>query len=195
MADFELAYKKTAQVEGGYANDPDDRGGETYKGLARKMETGWPGWIMIDKIKKRVGNSASEINKAAESDTGLQHLVWAAYKTSYWDILTLDKLEDQRVANELYDTGVNMGVGRAALFFQRALNCINRNGQLFPDLKLDGQVGQKTIAAFNMLSASDKYIVWKLLNCQQGEKYIDICEANPTQEKFMRSWASRVFET
>lgn len=195
MADFRIAYSKTAVVEGGYANDPDDRGGETYKGLARKMEPGWRGWPLIDAIKQRVGTGASAIDKAAQVNLSLQFLVLTAYKSSYWDTMSLDLLQDQHVANELYDTGVNMGIGRAGLFFQRALNCINRNGDLFPDLKLDGQVGPKTIASFNNLSASDKNIVWKLLNCQQGAKYIDICEANPKQEKFMRSWASRVFET
>ncbi|RYD50653.1 MAG: hypothetical protein EOP52_13405, partial [Sphingobacteriales bacterium] len=35
MADFLTAYKRTAVAEGGYANDPDDLGGETYKGIAR----------------------------------------------------------------------------------------------------------------------------------------------------------------
>lgn len=195
MADFKTAYSKTAIVEGGYANDPDDRGGETYKGLARKMEPGWEGWPLIDIIKKQVGTKPDVINRAAEANPGLQMLVHSAYKNSYWNVMNLDLVQDQRVANELYDTGVNMGTGRAGLFFQRALNCVNRNGDLFADLKLDGVIGAKTVACFNSLNAADKIIVWKLLNCQQGEKYIDICEANPKQKKFMRSWASRVFET
>ena len=195
MADFKTAYSKTAIVEGGYANDPDDRGGETYKGLARKMEPGWEGWLTIDVIKKHVGAKPDAINRAAEADQSLQLMVYSAYKRSYWNAMNLDLVQDQRVADELYDTGVNMGTGRAGLFFQRALNCLNRNGYLFPDLKLDGVIGAKTIACFNSLNAAYKNIVWKLLNCQQGEKYINICEANPVQKKFMRSWASRVFET
>lgn len=194
MADFRTAYVKTAVVEGGYANDPDDLGGETYKGIARKMQPGWRGWPLIDALKQGVGNDAAAIDRAAEASPSLQMFVLSAYQKSYWDTMSLDWLQDQRVANELYDTGVNMGIGRAGLFFQRALNCINRNGDLFPDLKLDGQVGPKTIQAFNSLSQADRNTVWKLLNCQQGAKYIDICEANPKQEKFMRSWALRVFE-
>lgn len=194
MADFKTAYTKTAVVEGGYANDPDDRGDETYKGIARKMDPTWKGWPIIDDIKRRVPNSAAHINAAAEGNGQLQGTVIDYYKRNYWDVLNLDHIEDQRVANELYDTGVNMGIGRAGLFFQRVLNAMNRNGSLFSDLKLDGQVGPNTLTAFNALSASDKIFVWRLLNCLQGEKYISICEANPVQEKFMRSWASRVFE-
>jgi lysozyme family protein len=194
MADFTTAYKLTAKIEGGYANDPKDMGGETYKGISRNNEPGWKGWPLIDIIKLKVGTSEVSINGEAEKDSHLQQLVLDEYKTSYWDALNLDKLEDQRVANELYDTGVNMGTGRAALFFQRSLNAINRNGLLFPNLNLDGAIGPTTTRCFNSLNTNDKYIVWKLLNCLQGAKYIDICENNPVQKKFMRSWASRVFE-
>lgn len=112
------------------------------------------------------------------------------YKENFWDTLNLDNVNDQRMANELYDTGVNMGIGRAGLFFQKVLLVSTRN-----PLRLDGQVGSKTVAVFNELSATDKYMVWKLFNCLQGERYITICEANPSQEIFMRSWASRVFES
>lgn len=195
MADFETAYKITSKIEGGYCFDPDDAGGETYKGIARKSAPNWQGWPLIDAIKEKVGHIADKINAEAEKSESLQALVLKEYKTDYWDALSLDQLNDQKVANELYDTGVNMGIGRAALFFQRVLNVVNRNGALFPDLKLDGQIGAKSIQAFNGLPFNDKYMVWKLLNCLQGAKYIDICEANPVQEKFMRSWASRVFET
>ena len=195
MADFLQAYKITAKIEGGYANDKDDKGGRTYKGIAHNSAPKWQGWPIIEAIILRVGENADMINLDADKNETLQALVIKHYKTDYWDSLSLDQINDQKVANELYDTGVNMGTGRAAIFFQRVLNVVNRCGSLFPNLKLDGAIGQKSIAAFNSLSLNDKFMVWKLLNCLQGAKYIDICEANPVQEKFMRSWASRVFET
>ena len=34
--------------EGGYVFDPDDSGGETYKGVARKFHSKWEGWSKID---------------------------------------------------------------------------------------------------------------------------------------------------
>ena len=190
MTDFIIAYKKTSIVEGGYANNPKDSGGETYKGITRKIETKWKGWPLIDAVKRRVGTNASAIDREAVKDANLQGLVLSVYKNNYWDSLNLDLLSDQRMANELYDTGVNMGIGRAGLFFQRVLNVSTKT-----QLKLDGAIGPKTIGVFNSLSNSDKYMVWKLFNCLQGEKYISICEYNPSQEIFLRSWASRVFET
>ena len=54
MAIFNLAYKKLEVAEGGYVNDPDDKGGETYKGISRKANPNWAGWISIDQIKKLI---------------------------------------------------------------------------------------------------------------------------------------------
>lgn len=52
MADFKTAYKKIEAAEGGYCFDPDDAGGETYKGISRRANPNWNGWISIDAIKK-----------------------------------------------------------------------------------------------------------------------------------------------
>lgn len=52
MAEFAKAYKKLEVAEGGYVNDPDDAGGETYKGVSRKANPNWIGWIILDDLKK-----------------------------------------------------------------------------------------------------------------------------------------------
>ena len=184
MAEFKTAYNKTSAVEGGYANDTRDSGGETWKGISRNNEKTWVGWKIIDAYKK-LPNFPGNLKNSAE----LQNEVLTVYKRNYWDVLNLDFIADQQMANELYDTGVNMGTGTAGKFLQRVLNVATKT-----DLAIDGKIGSKTIGVFNSLNDRDKYMVWKLFNCLQGEKYISICEANPSQEIFLRSWASRVFE-
>ena len=189
MADFNIAYRITSVAEGGYANNPKDSGGETYKGIARNIEKSWKGWPIIDAIKRRVGTNPNAIDREAAKDPVLQSLVLRTYKNNYWDKLNLDNIQDQRMANELYDTGVNMGVGTSGKFLQRVIRVATK-----VDLTVDGKVGSKTIDAFNALKDSDRYVVWKLFNCLQGWRYVAICEAKPSQEIFLRSWASRVFE-
>jgi lysozyme family protein len=185
MADFKTAYQKTSVVEGGYSNDSRDSGGETWKGISRNNEINWDGWPIIDAYKK-LPNFPKNLSSSAELEIAVQ----TTYKNSYWEALNLNFINDQRMANELYDTGVNMGIGTAGKFLQRVLNVATKT-----NLAVDGKIGSKTIGVFNSLSDSDKYMVWKLFNCLQGEKYISICENNPSQEIFLLSWVSRVFET
>ena len=49
---FEDIFNKTMGIEGGYVDDPDDRGGETYKGISRKNHPAWEGWEIIDSMKE-----------------------------------------------------------------------------------------------------------------------------------------------
>jgi lysozyme family protein len=186
MANFKVAYDKTSIIEGGYANDPADNGGETYKGIARKFWPAWKGWAIIDVIKRTQGKAASIINKAGEVNRELQSLVLSFYKANFWDSMNLDKMKSQDIANELYDTGVNMGYKVGVEFLQRILNAINN-----PDILVDGDLGTSTLSRCNSLNEADTKIVVKFLNHLQGAKYLDIVEHNRSQEKFIRSWASR----
>ena len=186
MADFETGYKVVMINEGGYANDPDDAGGETYKGIARKRQPNWKGWAIVDSYKSKPGNWPALLDK----DATLQKMVHSFYKSEFWDALSLDYVKDQKIANELFDTGVNMGLGIAALFLQHSLNALNRNGADYPDIKEDAKIGPVTVGYLN--SHRNPCNVYKVLNCLQGSRYVDLCKANPKNEKFMNSWLSRV---
>lgn len=59
MADFKKALEMVLKHEGGYVCDPSDPGGETYKGVARNMHSGWTGWMEIDLAKKEPGFPAN----------------------------------------------------------------------------------------------------------------------------------------
>ena len=189
MANFSEAHKIVMRHEGGYANNPYDRGGETYKGIARKIHPTWPGWVIVDQVTSKTP-LIYHINDALNADMGIQELVLRFYKDQFWDAVMLDSINNQAIATELYDTAVNMGTGTASLFLQRTLNVLNRNGQDYADLKLDGRVGPKTVDTTNRHPRPNDLL--KVLNILQGYKYVSICEANPSQEIFMRGWLSRV---
>lgn len=189
MANFDTSYKIVRKLEGGYANDPDDTGGETYRGISRKNFPGWIGWRYIDTITATNKNKA-DLNPLLESQADIQEQVLAFYKKEFWDVLNLDSFRDQDIANEVFDTGVNMGTYIAAVFLQKALNVLNRNQLNYTDLPVTGKVGALTTEAANL--QKDPEEVLKILNCLQGARYIEICLANPKQEKFLRSWLNRV---
>lgn len=185
MANFNTADQIVRKHEGGYANNPSDRGGETYRGIARKIFPHWKGWATVDKLRKVAGFPAN-----LDKDAELQSFVHDFYKKEFWDAMSLDFVNDQAIANELYDTGVNMGVGTAANFLQRVLNVSNKKGQEYADMPVDGKIGPNTVRTLNNHKRPKE--VLKALNCLQGAKYIAICEANPSQEIFFVGWMNRV---
>jgi len=188
MANFIEAYNITMKNEGGYANDPTDVGGETYKGISRRYNPSWNGWIIIDEYKTKPG-----FPNTAYNDANLNSKVKEFYKAMYWDVNLLDEFTSQKLAEEAFDTGVNMGVGRAAKFLQKALNLLNKNGTIYPDIVEDGQVGQNTLKALNSyLAYKDESFVYKIMNILQGMHYIEYMTKSPTQEKFAFGWLERV---
>jgi lysozyme family protein len=188
MANFTEAYKLTSAHEGGYVNDAVDRGGETYRGISRVHHPGWDGWSKIDALKRRSGFPGN-----LKSDRSLQASVKSFYKKKYWDRFKGDDIPDQDVANELYDTGVNMGMRRVIRFLQNGLNLLNRNQKNYQDLVVDGLFGAKTLGILekHLRQETNANALLKLLNIQQGERYVTIMENDRTQEKFARGWLKR----
>lgn len=189
MANFELAYAKTGGHEGGYVNDPTDKGGETIDGISRAAHPNWQGWVIVDRVKRDFGSDAKTIDRILAKDAVFQRLKKLFYKERYWDIHGLDHVLHQRISEEMYDTGVNMGAGVAARFLQEALNLCNDRERLYPDILVDGEVGSVTRRTLAMANGDR---VFKTMNLLQGERYINILRRNESQEKYWGGWMNRV---
>ena len=189
MADFKEAYKKTMGHEGYYSNDPVDAGGETWKGIARRFHPKWSGWKIIDAYKNEP-NFPNNIKDNYE----LEEKVKEFYKTVSWDELLGDQISSQYIGEELFDTAVNMGVGRASRFLQNALNVLNRSEKLYNNIGVDGDVGPNTIKALNALLniPGEEATLYKVLNILQGYHYVNNMVESESQEKYARGWLSRV---
>lgn len=200
MTEFNIAYGKTMSHEGQYSNDPRDLGGETWKGVARKMHPNWDGWPIIDQIKRSV--ITSDLSRILRDDEELEQMVQAFYQSEFWDKLMLKKITAQDIANELFDTAVNQGRVIAVKQFQQALNLLNNNQKHYSDINEDGKIGDATLRAHDayMLTAnfagrSQERVVstiLKVLNGLQFQRYAEICESNPVQEVYFYGWVNRV---
>lgn len=185
MANFDEAYEKTMAAEGRYANNPNDRGGETYRGIARRAHPDWAGWLIIDAAKRQ-----PDFPKSLERSPALQLRVRNLYKAAYWDGIQGDRIESQMIAEELFDSFVNMGI--RAQFLQRALNLLNRHQQLYPDIPVDGIPGPATLAALEAcLKSRSPPLIFNVMNILQGARYVEIMERDPSQEEFV-GWFNRV---
>ncbi|ATY44922.1 N-acetylmuramidase [Acinetobacter baumannii] len=166
--------------EGGYVNNPADRGGATKYGITEAVarENGYKG---------NMKDLPLEVAKAV-------------YKKQYWTAPRFDQVNtvSPMVAEELLDTGVNCGTSFAKPLLQRALNLLNNQGKAgYADLDVDGVYGSNTLGALKTYLAKrgkegEKVLV-RVLNIMQGQRYIEICERNPKQEQFFYGWiANRI---
>jgi len=188
VADFNIAFEITMGNEGPYDNDPDDVGGETYWGIARRYHPDWGGWKIIDEYKSKPNFPAN-----LKDAVGLKDSAKVLYKTMYWNIFLGDSIPDQKIAEELFDTGVNMGNSEAIKFLQTSLNLLNRNQQNYPDIVVDGKFGPNTLNTLKKYLSWDKVdYLYKIMNILQGVHYINYMNQSPIQEKYCRGWLNRV---
>ena len=159
--------------EGGYVNDPADRGGETMYGItaATARQQGYAG-----PMRDLPRSFATEV-----------------YRRRYIIAPGFDKVAalSMPIAAELVDTGVNMGVVVAGRFLQRALNGLGDGGLL-----VDGNCGPTTLAALKAFLDKRAVLGEKrliaLLNALQGVRYLDLVEANRSQKTFLFGWLGRI---
>lgn len=193
MADFQKAYVIVSEFEGSYSNDKNDRGGETYCGIARNFFPSWPGWKILDREKNAAGGNIASMKKRLEN-TQIRALVLEWYKAEWWDRLGLGALE-QKLANEIFEQAVNLGKAGCGKKVQIVCNAFNyQKGALFADLVLDGAIGPKTLSALQKIISSGKESATGLvhaLNCMQGAHYLELAAKKPSQRVFTVGWMKR----
>lgn len=120
MANFDLYAPTLKKWEGGWANDPDDRGGATMMG------------VTIATFRRFFG--------AHRTEDELRHITpgqWRIVMKTFWDKCKGDEIRNQSIAEIFVDWYVNAGV-----------NAIKRVQKVF-GLRADGIVGPLTLAALN----------------------------------------------
>lgn len=169
MANFNHAIEKTLKLEGGYANDSNDAGGETNYGIT-------------EAVARSYGYSGEMKDLDLVTAKGI-------YKTRYWDKLKLDEIESQPIAEKLFDVGVNCGVSKAASIVQRALNMLNRYQKDWENVKIDGRIGPVTARTINKAAERRAGNILKAVNIFQGSHYVKLAE-NPNRKDalFINGW-------
>ena len=156
MANFDIAFKKTMGFEGGYVDDKDDSGGETKYGISKKI---FPNL----NIRELTLNEAKDI-----------------YNKNYWKKIKGDKINDQHVANNIFDCSVNIGVGSCVKIVQIIVN-----------VKDDGIIGSITLNAINSLEPT---CLVNMIKLKRIEYYKEICRKKKQNRKFFFGWVKRTLE-
>jgi len=107
---FIKALQFVLSEEGGYSNNKNDLGGETNKGITRSA---------YDAYRKSMGLPVQSVKNIADNE------VSDIYYKKYWLAAGCDKLSAE-LALAVFDTAVNMGVGRAKEFLAESRGNVNR---------------------------------------------------------------------
>ena len=158
---FNNALQMVLQFEGGYSNDPLDKGGATNKGVIQTVYDGY-----------RISFGLPVQSVQQISDTEVRDI----YYKRYWLVARCDKLPNG-VDTVHFDTAVNAGPSQAAKFLQRAIG-----------VKDDGIIGDVTLAKVNTL---DPKVVMKAYTNSRISFYIDLVVKDVTQIKFLKGWIKR----
>ena len=189
---FSVAFANTLKHEGGYVNDPDDPGGETIMGISRRYHPDWNGWSHIDILKSS--------GKPLGFSGPLTGAVKLFYRQEFWNRFSGDEVAalSDKVATELFDTAVNLGLRRASSYLQGALNLLNGNEMYYKDIVEDGFIGPATLRSLEnccgpqYLSHDDREkMLVKVMNILQGGHYVRQMRKYPVMEKY-RGWFARV---
>jgi lysozyme family protein len=160
--------------EGGYSNNPNDTGGETMWGIT----------IRVARANGYAGPMRDMPRETAKDIYFRQYV----QNPGFAAIMPLS----EAIAEELVDTGVNMGPGVAALMLQKALNGLNNQARDYPDIAEDADVGPGTIGALKAYldkrGKEGEAVMLKALNCLQGARYIDLARGRAANESFLYGW-------
>lgn len=172
MTDFDKIHEFVAKWEGGYVDDPSDRGGTTNYGISLAFLKGLPiedADINHDGIVDK--RDIKALTKAQAKEL-LRHYFWQNMRL---DTLSLIK---PRLAAACYNFAMNMGMGTARKLAQAAVGTT-----------ADGAWGPKTWKAF--YECRDEDAALKMCRLAR-ERYEGIARNNPSQQRFLKGWLNRV---
>ena len=169
MADFKTAFLFTLQHEDSTRSGKVtvDAGGRTRFGIAEKFHPDLP----EDFSTGPAEDALAEAEKIEERE--------------YWSCMRLAEVENQNVANKLFDMGVNMGVRQAAVYAQRAANAL-----LIATARIaeDGEIGTKTLEAIHGV---DPIAYYQALCELSAAHYRHVAAVNPAQAANLKGWLNR----
>lgn len=167
MADISKLVPLILKWEGGYVNDPVDKGGATNMGVTIAT------WRQVGYDKDSDGDIDWEDIKLLTKEDFKKVL------RLYWDRWRGDQIINQSIANILVDWV--WGSGKWGIIIpQRLLG-----------VKQDGLVGPATLSVLNSQNQEE---LFKKIFAHRIQFLNDIVRNNPSQKKFLKGWLNRLHD-
>ena len=167
MADINILSPFILSFEGGFVNDPDDRGGATNMGVTIRT------WRSVGYDKDGDGDiDVDDLRMLTRED-----VVERVMRPHYWNRWKADLIRSQSLANILVDWVCASGANGIKIP-QRVLG-----------VPADGIVGPKTLAALN---ARDPRKLFERIQAERRAFLRNLIAKNPRQKKYEEGWLRRL---
>ena len=186
----------TMSAEGSFSYREADTGGMTYKGISRKWNPKWIGWVIVDRALekypelkipyKKPPASIHKLNFELNVNEELEYLVYDFYYENYytkcgaWNI-------GGKLAVVLFDMAVLSGTRRASKSLQKSLNIHFKT-----NLVVDAVIGSGTIKVLNdVIQDKGLEAVLDRLIYEMKDNLVEASKLNGNVV-FLAGWMNRV---
>lgn len=167
MAKIDILAPFILSFEGGYVNDPHDPGGATNRGVTIAT------WRQVGYDKDGDGDIDVADLKLITADDAVKRVM----KPHYWDRWQADRIKSQSVANLVVDWVWASGK-HGITGVQKLLG-----------VKVDGIVGEKTLAALN---AQDPRALFDHIHRARARFIDQVIAGRPTSARYRAGWLRRL---
>ena len=133
MADLRKSLSRTLHWEGGYANDPKDSGGPTYRGVTLNT------YKAYCRKKGKPVPTIEDLKKLTETD------ILDIARVLFWNKIKGDEIKNQSIADLIFDMVWMSGLGYVRMI-QKSLG-----------VSMDGVFGSQTLSALNSQSSPELF--------------------------------------
>jgi lysozyme family protein len=168
MADFGIAYRRTAKWEGGYQASPDDPG--NYNSLGQLVGTNWG--VSAKKYERLLGRPPTK-EQVREMP---QWRAEQAFRNDEWKRMKGDEIPHQPLADILFDGLVNHG--RGVKLLQEVLG-----------ITADNVFGQQTLNAVLAANPQELYSAYRE---RRRQYYRSLVQRDPKLKVFLKGWLRRI---
>lgn len=175
ITDFDAYMVSIMKVEGGYSDNPSDKGGETNFGITEGVA--------------RMNGYKGAMSAMTEA------IALGIYEAEFWRAPGFDLLDEiqPELAQYMLETGINVGPEEPASFLQRALNVMSNQGKLYRMVIVDGSAGALTRDSLAKYLAARKAdagpsVLLGVMRALAVVYYVEIAERTPSQSVFEYGW-------
>lgn len=179
MANFQSAIAFVLSNEGGLSENTSDTGGITNFGISFEFLKEIP-----ENRLKQYG-ILDEVTEQTIRDLTRDQAI-SIYNGEFWGVVPFEKIQNQMLANYIFDMAVNMGISQAIKLTQRAVWACQKKKDFITD---DGLLGAKTIQAINHCS----FMLLVGLAAQRDGFYRQLVALNPKREGELNGWLNRCY--